>query len=499
MRNAATYCRSSKDRKDVSISAQDRELEKLAEQRNLQIVRRYEDAVESGSNENRPGFTQLVRDIKNPKRGWDYLLVYDTSRIARRRYIAQAIKHEAKKRGVTILYSRLPSDLDPIAELVLVSVFEAWDEAHSLMSRDKGLAGMAENVRQGWRAGGRAPTGYRLEGIPTGAIREGRPVVKSRLAAGDRADAVRAYLSARAAGIPRSRARRLLPLSPTSLIGLEWNALTYAGHTVWNVHAEPGSGSKRRPRSQWVIQRNTHPALISDAQAETLLAQLETSRIGQAVSRGKQAVGSALLGGLLRTSEGQIWVSHGTHYRLRRSGTTGPGKLLRAELIDTAVIEQVRSDCESDIYLAQLAAAVKQQYRAGPVQDLLARIRRLEREKARAAELSLMDSAFVELVVERSRQIDALRREAEACQQDELLERYVRNISVATLRELLADRDPAERIQMLVDHITLDPDLSCKLHYRSVPGQAGGDLPNPRGDATDSHHPTLVRVLRLVA
>jgi len=68
----------------------------------------------------------------------------------------------------------------------------------------------------------------------------------------------------------------------TSLIGLEWNALTYAGHTVWNVHAEFGAdgykgGSKRRPRSEWIIQRDTHPALVSDAIAETVLGQIEVA------------------------------------------------------------------------------------------------------------------------------------------------------------------------------------------------------------------------------
>ena len=47
----------------------------------------------------------------------------------------------------------------------------------------------------------------------------------------------------------------------------------------WNVHNEYGSegykgGVKRRPRDEWVIQRDTHPALISDAIAETLLANL---------------------------------------------------------------------------------------------------------------------------------------------------------------------------------------------------------------------------------
>ena len=93
--HAALYLRSSKDRSDVSIAAQARELELLAAQRGLQIVRRFEDAVETGSSEDRPGFIALIRDLKNPSRGWDHLLVYDTSRIARRRYIAQAIKHDA--------------------------------------------------------------------------------------------------------------------------------------------------------------------------------------------------------------------------------------------------------------------------------------------------------------------------------------------------------------------------------------------------------------------
>lgn len=36
---------------------------------------------------------------------------------------------------------------------------------------------------------------------------------------------------------------------------MEWNALTYAGHTVWNVRNEVGSdgykgGVKRRPRTE---------------------------------------------------------------------------------------------------------------------------------------------------------------------------------------------------------------------------------------------------------
>lgn len=411
---AALYLRSSKDRSDVSLAAQRHELEKLAVSRSLQIVKSYEDAVESGSSEDRPGFIALVRALKDSQRGWSYLLVYDTSRIARRRYIAQAIKHEAKKRGVVILYARLPADLDPVAELVLESVFEAMDEAHSLMSREKGLAGMAENVRQGWRAGGRAPIGYQLESHATGAIREGKPVTKSKLVKNEKAAAIRTYLKARATGVPRTQALKdaRLTYGPTTMIGVEWNALTYAGHTVWNRHAPEGTGRKRRSRSDWQITRDTHAALISDAEAESILSQLETSDIGHAVTRAKASQSTCLLTGLLYTSEGQMWVGHGKYYRLKKKGTQR-GKLVLAATIDLAVMEQVRCDTRSDVFLQKLLdSARKSKVAKDPASEIESRIQQLEKEKGRAAQLALTSDAptFLELVVEKTRQIDALRR-----------------------------------------------------------------------------------------
>src|SRR6266704_2012415 len=125
--HTALYLRSSKDRSDVSIDAQRRELTALATQRGLLVVREYSDVVESGTDENRPGLRALVADIRKSGRGWDTVMLLDTSR----------------------------------------------------------LAGMAENVRQGFRAGGRAPRGYRLATIETGAIREGAAVTKTKLEPND--------------------------------------------------------------------------------------------------------------------------------------------------------------------------------------------------------------------------------------------------------------------------------------------------------------------------
>src|SRR4051812_33884223 len=119
---AALYLRSSKDRADISPAAQRRALEDLATSRSLRIAATFEDAVESGSTEDRPGFQALIRAVKDPARTWRTLLVYDTSRIARRRYIAQAFKHELRKRGIAIMYATRPADVDPISEIVLDSM-----------------------------------------------------------------------------------------------------------------------------------------------------------------------------------------------------------------------------------------------------------------------------------------------------------------------------------------------------------------------------------------
>lgn len=177
---AALYLRSSKDRSDVSIDAQRRELAALASHRGLVVVDEYTDVVESGADENRPGLQRLVADVRRRSRGWDTVLLLDTSRLARRPFINVMFERDAEKHGVRVVYKSVPDD-DPITAVVIKSFMMGIDQWHSLTSKRKGLAGMAENVRQGFRAGGRAPRGYRLATIETGAIREGAQVTKSKL------------------------------------------------------------------------------------------------------------------------------------------------------------------------------------------------------------------------------------------------------------------------------------------------------------------------------
>lgn len=358
---AICYLRSSKDRSDVSIDAQRRALHELAGARGLVIVDEFADAVESGKDDDRPAFQRLIHALKQPDRGWEHVLVLDTSRVARRRLIALMFERDCTRHGVRLTYKSLPES-DPATDMVLRSVLQAFDEYHSLISRAKGLAGMAENVRQGWRAGGRAPRGYRLEYHATGAVRDGAPVLKSRLALDDAlAPIVQAYLRLRAQGIPRGPAiaRLQLPWPASSTHAMDWQALTYAGHTVWGMHAERGNrgdaaagdvvSDKRRPRRDWLVQRGTHPALITDAEAEAIIGQQERALQGRRVRASPM-----LLSGLLQAPGGAAWHGDGCgFYRL------GKGRKIAAQRVDAAVLGRLAIDLASDATVERLRASLQ--------------------------------------------------------------------------------------------------------------------------------------------
>ncbi len=412
----ALYLRSSKDRSDVSLDAQRRQLQQLATERGYILTAEFSDVVESGKDDQRPGFQSLVAAVRDKRRGWDTLLILDTSRLARRRHLALIFEEvECRKHGIKVIYKSLP-DSDPITEMLLKSILQAMDEWHSLTSKAKGLAGMAENVRQGWRAGGRAPTGYRLEHIETGAIRDGEPVVKSRLVLSEEAEQVRTYLKAKASGVSRTLALKDagLSISASTAIGMEWNALTYAGHTVWNQRNEIANGGyqggeKRRPRSEWVIQNDTHDALITEAEAEVLLGALENS----SRSNSRRTRADYLLSGILKSPDGSAWHSDGEgFYRV------GKGKRVKAATIEAAVLSQLAENLQADNFVAAFTAAAKAQMESRMRDTELPRLRKelanIDHQISRVTELLAQTATPAPLL----RQIEAYEQRRQALEED---------------------------------------------------------------------------------
>lgn len=484
----ALYLRSSKDRHDVSIDAQRRELQELAAARGLAIVAEFSDVVISGATEDRPGWQDLLRELKSPARTWRAILALDTARIARNQWIAHGLRHECKKRGVDLVFSKTP-ELEGIAGVILPAVLHAMDEVHSMLSREKGLAGMAENVRRGFRAGGRAPIGYKLRRIATGAIRDGAPVTKSKLEPSVDAPEIARYLKARAAGQARGPlARKLrLKISKASLVGIEQNAMTYAGATVWNGKVQP----------------ETHEALISIDQARRILAQLEARKITRI--RGAQY----LLSGILVAPSGERWRGNGKGlYRLGKRSVS-------AAALERALLEKVTADLTSEEF----------------VQVCLARAREIARPRAREAELRGLQrqARDVEIRAARIRSIVAemenpqgMIRELDKAEAERLeLERRVADLVKAidgdkvllmispdqvraVLRDVAAGLEAGagdrqrlkEQLRDLLERVELDPaGLTCQLHY-AIAAQSRHKVASPRDADPMATNPPLLRALR---
>ncbi len=504
---AALYLRSSKDRSDISIDTQRRDLHGLAQTKGLVIVEEFADAVESGKDDDRPGFQAIIRALKDAQRNWEHILVLDTSRIARRQHIAHFFKHECDKKSITIHYRNVP-DSDPITGMLLKSILQAMDEWHSLTSRAKGLAGMAENVRQGWRAGGRAPRGYKLDYHATGAIRDGAPVLKSKLMPNDDAPLVAAYLSGRAGGDTRGNLIQRLKLDwpEDSLNPMEWQALTYAGHTVWNVHNERTAadgyktGEKRRPRAEWVVNENTHPPLITQAQADAILAQLER----QKTHRTRATDRPYLLTGMLVTPDGQQW--HGEWDKRMNAALyrVGKGKKISARRVDQVIIDQMLVELQSEDVIKLVTKAMRGMLEepvdgrkiAGAEKKLDALTRKVGKlvdllTEADGGNAEAYKRTIRQAEAERGVLLEELAEMRQKLQQREAVQSFTLDDTRRLMRLLhddLQDGVEAGEVQTikaalgdLIARITLDPvSEDCTITYQIVPPDTGVKLASPR-------------------
>lgn len=487
--NAVIYLRSSKDRNDVSIAAQRRKLTEVATERGLTIVNEYTDAVESAKSAHRPGFQALLRDIDSPRRTWTILLMHDHSRLSREQFIGPVFRYEARRKGIDVIFATAP-EMDTVSKVILDAVMESMSVVHSLLSKQKGLDGMKENVHQGYRAGGRAPRGYKLKHIETGTVRDGAPVTKSVLEPSEDAPLIARYLKARAAGVPRAKVIRDLriPWSASSMIDTEWSALTYAGSTVWNMRNEtdPAGGykgkSKRKPRSEWVIKENTHPALITPAEAYRLLEALESGLIGKAVSEAKSGNSSYLLTGLLKAPDGRDWIGDGKrHYRLKALGET-KGRWLRMKDVDEAVAGKLMEDIRSDAFVSALTAEAKRvnTVEDDPAKDLRQQINTFTAQISKASDLALQledPAPMMRKINELEAKRKLLQEEVARTEKDhqarltmsKVTDDMVRNVlkTLSNDFEELPKDKWKELIRGLVEKIELDPEsLGCQIHYR---------------------------------
>lgn len=312
MLRVALYTRSSKDRNDVSIESQLRELRELAQKRQEIIVEEFIDDSLSAKTDDRPAFQRMI-SLTKQNSPFKRIYCYDTSRFTRQREHAAIYKAMLRKHGIELEYLKLPKS-DSYVDKIIEGIFEIFDEFHSDKSKEGALRGMKENILQGYRAGGRAPYGYRLKKHVVGKDLDNQQIVKSTLEPDpETAPIVREYFERIASGESRGFViqdfeRRGIP-SPTgkkrwlsnSLRCIEGNLDTYLGHLVFNRQNERVDGTfvggnKWRDRNEWVVKVNAHPALITEELARGIQERCK-HRVRECSPRRKN---DYLLSGLLR-------------------------------------------------------------------------------------------------------------------------------------------------------------------------------------------------------
>ena len=307
---------STKDKQDPTLSfpsqrdACDRKVDELGGR----IVAEFTDQ-ESGRRDDRASWSDLVREARDADtRRFDGVVIYSTSRLARDLFRALAYERELARASVQVYYAVAAGDQTSPEGRLVRHIFQALDQFEVEKLGRETRRGQIENARQGYRNGGRAPSGYRLE-------REAHPDPR-RARAGDHKsrlvpDAEQApvvveiferYLSGlgfkeiadhlnRPGGPPPprhvdSRRNTAGKWSKSTIRAILSNPV-YTGRLYWNRldfrRAKLGEGPVvRRDDREWIEAECRHEALIPDDWFERASAEMRKRQHSEGSKRRSQ-------------------------------------------------------------------------------------------------------------------------------------------------------------------------------------------------------------------
>jgi site-specific DNA recombinase len=275
----------------------------------------------------------------------------------------------------------------------------------------------------------------------------------------------------------------------------------WVADTVWNRHAERDGGryisrSKLRPRSEWIIQRDTHEALITDDEAEAILAVLESGKRRAA----KRTARVYLLSGLLVAPDGAPWNGDGGFYRL------GKGTRISAEAVDKAIVGKVIERFSSDEMAEEIAAHYRRlaERAVDTGQETAAMRRRMAEIERRIAKLTALlaettaPGALLRQIEAMEAERDALASSLEGCEGETRAARAMRNLSASDVKRMLTaiaedlnaarPEDLQDTLRQILERVVLDPDtFDAVITYRIAPASKAGSRWRPHGDSNPGY------------
>lgn len=160
--NVVIYARfSSSSQREESIEGQVQACQAYAEQNNYTVLDVYIDRAQSGTNDNRTSFQQMLAD--SDKGQFEGVLVYQLDRFARNRYDSAINKGKLKKNGVRVISAKENISDDP-SGVMLEGILETLAEYYSVDLSQKIRRGHKVNAQKCIYNGGYSiPLGYRVD------------------------------------------------------------------------------------------------------------------------------------------------------------------------------------------------------------------------------------------------------------------------------------------------------------------------------------------------
>jgi len=370
--NVALYARVSSEQqaeKNNSIPSQFRLLHEYALKHNMTVYKEYVDKAESALSADRPAFLEMIAETKKKFPPFQAILVWKLSRFARNRQDSIIYKAMLKKQSIEVISISEPIDSSPQGQL-MEGMIEVLDEFYSAVLAQETLRGLIENARKGYRNGGYAIFGYKNIQVydensnPKTKYEinkeEGRTVrlIFELYAKGNGLKNIVIYLN-KNGHKPRSGGK----WSPTTVANLLRNE-SCIGWTVFNKRDNKTIGRQFKPKDQWVIIKNTHEPIISEAlfnKVQKLIEKRHPSR-----QPARVTASSYLLSGLMKCGKcggayGVTGYGRGRKYAYyncitysKQGKSVCPGKRVRADELDKEIIERVKALLFSDQNMKKL-------------------------------------------------------------------------------------------------------------------------------------------------
>jgi DNA invertase Pin-like site-specific DNA recombinase len=411
---AAIYARYSTDLQDAtSISGQQANCEKIIAANGLQIVKRYSDEAISGSDDNRPGYRELLADSEAGL--FDVIVVDETSRLTRSAgELPRLIELLAFRNQFLVDCKGFDSRNETSA--LLASVYGGIDSLELRKIKERTHRGLRERAKAGYSTGGRV---YGYDTVPidpddpdskkryTVNTSEAEVIVEifQRYADGESTKAICDDLNRRGVPSPGSTwnrtKRRCRGWVHTALAG---NARTfdgmlrremYVGTLIWNRcqwKKVPGTSRRKRevrPESEWTVAEAPELRIIDADLWDRVQARLKTPR--RKTAKPKRLPGRPpryLLSGLLKCGEcGANFIMQDARAYGCSSHTNGGRHLcdndirVKRETAEDALLANVKKQLLSDETIRYIQRAVTAALREQERQSGAGSIKALEQRQ----------------------------------------------------------------------------------------------------------------------